>query len=237
VTYERSRFPQLVVANTRCGILVEAAKSTMAFKSNNSTTWLAQVGLGGIGLFLGLVVLLHFVEREFSPVRRSVSEYALGEHGYLMNIAFFLLGSGTGALALGPHRGSNPGHGLPSALLGGSAALIIVAGVINADPSTGEVATTTAGLVHRGVVLIAMIGVLVAAFVLAKRFKRDSCWRASARVALTWAVIMLASMVVHLSTVETEVAGLMQRIYVVVVIGWLLFVANLLRVVTWQHVT
>jgi len=207
----------------------------MASKSDNSDTWLTGFGLGGISLFFILVVLLHFMEAEFSPVSRSVSEYALGDYGYLMNIAFFLLGVGNGALALGLNRRNNPGHRIPSVLLATATTMVVIAGVFNVDRSTGEAPTTILGLVHKGTVVIAMSAVLVAAFVLARRFKRDPRWRASARVALWWAFVMLAFMMVHLATVETQVAGLLQRIYVAVVIGWLLYMANLLRVVTRQH--
>ena len=56
--------------------------------------------LTGIGLFVVIVLLLHFVEPEFDPSRRFVSEYALGDQGYLMNLAFFMFSAGNGTLAI-----------------------------------------------------------------------------------------------------------------------------------------
>lgn len=42
--------------------------------------------------FLGLLVLLHFLEPEFDPRWRMISEYELGRYGYLMSLAFFCWG-------------------------------------------------------------------------------------------------------------------------------------------------
>ena len=118
------------------------------YKSINGTTWFARVGLGGVGFFLVFVLLLHFLETEYNPVSRFVSQYALGDYGYLMNIAFILLGIGTANLAIGLNRDSNPGHRIASALLGVSATMIIVAGLFNPDPSLPEIPSTTSDLVH-----------------------------------------------------------------------------------------
>jgi hypothetical protein len=207
----------------------------MASDSVRGNNWPARIGLGGICSFLVLVVVLHFVESEFSPISRFVSEYALGDYGYLMNIAFFLLGVGTGSLALGLRRDVWSGHSEASALLGIAAAMVIIAGMFNSDPSTQEVPISTTGLVHEVAVLIGMIAVLGAAVVLAIRLGHDSSSQSSARVALVWAVVLAASMIVHLVTRETELAGMLQRIYVGVVLGWLVSAANLLRVSTEEN--
>lgn len=46
-------------------------------KPKQGTTLLAQAALGGIGLFAVIVVLLHFLETEFNPISRHVSDYAI----------------------------------------------------------------------------------------------------------------------------------------------------------------
>ena len=107
--------------------------------------------------------------------------------------------------------------------------------MFNSDPSTQEVPISTTGLVHEVAVLIGMIAVLGAAVVLAIRLGHDSSSQSSARVALVWAVVLAASMIVHLVTRETELAGMLQRIYVGVVLGWLVSAANLLRVSTEEN--
>jgi len=39
--------------------------------------------------FLAILAALHFLEPEFDPSWRMISEYALGRHGWLMSLAFF----------------------------------------------------------------------------------------------------------------------------------------------------
>lgn len=48
--------------------------------------------------FLVLLAALHFLEPEFDPSWRLISEYELGEYGWLMSLAFFCLGGSTLAL-------------------------------------------------------------------------------------------------------------------------------------------
>lgn len=209
--------------------LVNLLRHTLVF--NNHTRRLANAALVCIGFFLILVLLLHFLETEFDPVSRFISEYVLGDYGYLMNTAFFVLGIGIGLLAIGMSLDLNPGHKIASRLLGVSAVSIILAGIFNADPSTSDGPTTTTGTIHLAAVGSTTLTGLVAAFVLASRFKQDSRWRQSARLAFWWAVVMFVTASIQAATTGTDVAGLLQRISVIVVIGWVLYVANLLRLV------
>lgn len=52
------------------------------------------------GLAVGLVVLLHFLESEFDPSWRVLSEYSLGRYGVLMRAAFLAWGTGGIAVAV-----------------------------------------------------------------------------------------------------------------------------------------
>jgi hypothetical protein len=44
--------------------------------------------------FLGILFLLHFLEPEFNPLWRMISEYELGRFGWMMRLAFFCWGLG-----------------------------------------------------------------------------------------------------------------------------------------------
>jgi len=52
------------------------------------------------GLAAGLVVVLHFLEPEFDPSWRMLSEYSLGRYGVLMRAAFLAVGTGVIAVAV-----------------------------------------------------------------------------------------------------------------------------------------
>jgi len=62
------------------------------------TTVAAFYALGATALAVGIVVLLHFLEPEFDPSWRMLSEYSLGRYGALMRVAF--LAGGTGVIAV-----------------------------------------------------------------------------------------------------------------------------------------
>lgn len=60
----------------------------------------ARIGLASAVLFLVLLTILHFIEPEFDPSRRMISEYELGHFGWLMSLAFFSLGVSVFAMLL-----------------------------------------------------------------------------------------------------------------------------------------
>jgi hypothetical protein len=60
----------------------------------------ALYALGAIALSVGLVALLHFLEPEFDPAWRMLSEYSLGRYGGLMRVAFTAAGTAVIATAV-----------------------------------------------------------------------------------------------------------------------------------------
>ncbi len=58
----------------------------------------AGLAFGLVAGFLILLIALHFLEPEFDPSWRWISEYELGRYGWMMSLAFVLWGGG--ALAL-----------------------------------------------------------------------------------------------------------------------------------------
>ncbi len=64
------------------------------------STIAAVYSLGAIALSVGLVVLLHYLEPEFDPSWRMLSEYSLGRYGVLMRVAFIAGGTSVIAVAV-----------------------------------------------------------------------------------------------------------------------------------------
>jgi len=54
----------------------------------------AQITIVAASLFVVLLGLLHLLEPEFDPKWRLISEYELGNYGWLMRIAFYSLAAG-----------------------------------------------------------------------------------------------------------------------------------------------
>ena len=53
----------------------------------------SRLAVGCAALFAALLIALHFLEPEFDPLWRMISEYELGAVGWLMRIAFFAWGA------------------------------------------------------------------------------------------------------------------------------------------------
>jgi Protein of unknown function (DUF998) len=77
----------------------------------NPRYW-ACTALAAVVVFLMLLAALHFLEPEFDPSKRLISEYELGRYGWIMSLAFFSLGFGvlatlrsTGKASIGARGG------------------------------------------------------------------------------------------------------------------------------------
>lgn len=68
------------------------------------TTVSTVYSLGATALAVGLMVLLHFLEPEFDPSWRMLSEYSLGLYGMLMRAAFLAMGTAVIAVAVALSR-------------------------------------------------------------------------------------------------------------------------------------
>jgi hypothetical protein len=60
----------------------------------------ARTAVGLAAAFLTILFLLHFLEPEFDPSWRMISEYEIGRYGWLMTLAFFSWGGSVLALLI-----------------------------------------------------------------------------------------------------------------------------------------
>jgi hypothetical protein len=65
----------------------------------NARSW-ARTALAAVVVCLSLLAALHFIEPEFDPSKRLISEYELSRYGWVMSLAFFSLGIGTNGVSL-----------------------------------------------------------------------------------------------------------------------------------------
>jgi hypothetical protein len=142
-------------------------------------------------VFLGLVLLLHVIEADISPRWRTVSEYALGGFGWVMDSAFVVMGFGALLLAAALWRRLDS----RSARLG--AALVGVWGICSGvsaffpTDSSMEIAnqhTTPTGVIHSAFGGIGILSLLVAVTVTARPLRRHAPSRPARRV-VTWTTV------------------------------------------------
>jgi hypothetical protein len=149
----------------------------------------AGVALGASATFVVVLVGLHGLKPEIDPSWRFISEYAIGEHGWLMSAAFLALALAHAALAVALWSELRTvGGRIGLALLLVSASGLVMAGVFPTDPiTTSPEAMTVRGKLHNvgGTLGMAMP---FAAAVVSWWLRRRPAW-APVRGRVSWAAI------------------------------------------------
>lgn len=206
---------------------------------NGSVTWCARAAIVGTVLFFVIMYIVFlFVQPELNPLHRWGSEYAVGRMGWLMKGAFFCWGVGLFALALaiarGLDRAARSKVGIAFLVVG--AAGIFSSGVFDTDlqipsddpsrrwtvpPATDE------GIGHIVSGLVGLPSLMIGAGFISRRLRIAGRLRGRYRWvrALAWLnpVAFLTSIMVF---GPLGLAGLGQRIFLLVLFSWVILVAR-----------
>ncbi|AWP27663.1 DUF998 domain-containing protein [Paenibacillus sp. Cedars] len=183
------------------------------------------------GLFVLLLSSLHLLEPEFDPTWRFISEYALGDFGWMMHLAFGLLALAqiSVAITIFPHIRTVTGY-IGLVILGISAIGIIIAGIFVTDPITVSPDDATfSGSMHS---IGAMLDYTpVAALLISLSLSRLDVWRPMKRVLLTSAIIAIVAMLLFVLQIPQDgqfgpgvLAGMFGRFLILADIAWLTIV-------------
>ncbi len=189
-------------------------------------------------LFLVLFLVLHFIEPEFAPSWRMVSEYATGNYGWVMMLAFLCLSISCVTLfiairsSLGT-RGGKIGLGfLLATAVGLVAAACFPTDPITAPPSSG----TIHGMLHGVASIIGIPGLPIAAMLISFSLALNPAWSQAKRSVVLAAHFTWISLVLTILTVAIMLplaggfgphvwVGWLNRLVMVAYSGWLLTVA------------
>jgi hypothetical membrane protein len=161
-----------------------------------------------------VLIVLHILEPEFDPRFRFMSEYALGDYGWLMTTTFFALGLAPLAAAIGLRavnqlsRSTRIGLGL----LVVAAMFIWLAGVFRDS------------IPHLLAGVVAFPSMVMAVLLLSWTFRRAAGWQTIYRVTLLIALGMLAML--FLMVGDLGMPGLQQRIFIFLFLLWLSIVVH-----------
>jgi hypothetical protein len=171
--------------------------------------------------FVVLLAALHFIKPELDPSWHFISEYAIGEYGWIMVLAFLSLALGYVSMfvALRSQLRSIAGR-IGLALLLVSALGLIIAAIFTTDPITvSENAVTTEGTLHNlgGTLGIAMP---FAAVLIGWKLARNQAW-SSARRPLLWATgLALVAFLVSFVSLSVMVSRSGGEFGPDVLVGW-----------------
>lgn len=202
----------------------------------------ARLSVATAAVALVLLALLHLLRPELDPSWQPISEYALGEHGWIMTLAFLAWGLSAIGLfvAIRSQTRTVGGRiGLGFLLIG--AAGPILAAVFPADPiTTPPDALTTNGTLHSLGAVLGGNSLPIAAALLTWSLTRSKASWSSVRRRLVWATVLAwaglivfsVSMAILLprggGQLGPEVAvGWQNRFMVVTYLAWLAIAAGL----------
>jgi hypothetical protein len=181
----------------------------------------ALLSFAGAATFAVLLAALHLIKPQLDPSWHFISEYAIGDYGWMMVVAFLSLALSYLSLfvAIRSHLRTILGRiGLTLLLL--SALGLIIAAIFTTDPITvSEDELTTEGTVHNmgGTLGIAMP---IAAGFIGWRLARNPAW-SSARRPLLWATgLALVAFVVSFVSLGVMVSQSGGKFGPEVLVGW-----------------
>jgi len=191
----------------------------------------ALVSIFSGALFVLLLCSLHLLQPEFDPTWRFISEYALGDFGWMMHLAFGLLALAQISIAITifPHIRTVTGY-IGLVILGISAIGVIIAGIFVTDPiSVSPDDATFSGSMHS---IGAMLDYTpLAALLISLSLCRLDVWRPMKRVMLTIAMIAIVAMLVFVLQIPQDgqfgpevLAGMFGRFLILAEITWLIVV-------------
>ena len=178
------------------------------------------------GICAGLILILHFVEPEYDPSWRMISEYSLGRHGWLMRVAFIAMAISPAAIcvALWPFGGAWT-IGLALVALGAFGAAFV-----DADPiTTPRESVTPVGRAHSVLGSLCIVGFPIAATLAGLGVADVLGWMLAVTSAVPWAGLvwfLAVSASAHGGAGSPEVrVGWPDRVCLVGYLAWVVLAA------------
>lgn len=210
-------------------------------KFTNTQMYLGIAGMLGPVIFGITTIILGLFQPGYRHIQKTVS--ALGEAGSsnpaIQSANFYLFGFLIMGLAFGLYRGINQGQGnkIGYLLLGifGLVALIL-SGVFPADE--GGATITFSGTAHQVVSGIGFPTGIASIFFIRKEMMRDKSWLDLAKYSLITGYVAIPLFIFFGSQISNpdaplfEIAGLLQRVFIITLFQWFFVIGNRLRLLS-----
>ena len=133
----------------------------------------AGLGFAAVALSAVLFAALHVLQADrVNPIRRTISEYALGENGWMFDVGVIGLAVGSALVLFALVRA-----GLLGRLSGGSVSLatwsVTLLVVVAFEKTNWSIGPSVGGTIHRYASLAAFLALPAAALALGRRWRRD----------------------------------------------------------------
>jgi hypothetical membrane protein len=167
-----------------------------------------------IAYFVIVLIVLHILESEFDPRFRFMSEYALGDYGWLMTTAFFALGLAPLLAAIGLRNVYQPSRSLLIGL-----GLLVIVGIF-----IWLAGIFRDSIPHLLASVVVFPSIVMAVLLLSWEFRRSPGWQTIYRLAVFTGLAMLA--IFLLMVADVGMPGLQQRVFIFLFLLWLSIVVH-----------
>jgi hypothetical protein len=178
---------------------------------------------------IAAIIGVHFLRPDDDPLSSPISQYAVGRFGFVMNAALFLWGVAGWALAFGLSRGVSPPVRSPAGLvlLVVFGAGLVVASFFPMDVPFRPRDPTPTGATHLFAASVATLLFPFAALLWAGSFRSDELWLPFYPFAHRLGLVILAAMpiVFAFGNFYFALFGLVQKIYALLVLAWMIATA------------
>ena len=198
--------------------------------SNASSISLATGALACFSIASLGLLLMHFLRADYQLASHMISDYAVGEFGWVMTAVFVTWSVGMALLlsALLLAEPSSLARKLGALLLGITSVGLLVSAAYRTD--LPDLPDTHEGNVHTISFLVNIVCMLVAIPLLSFGFGKKSSLQSFRPVALALALAVVLTFLLQFFTLRKGMPyGLTNRLFVVVLLSWLMCTAARLR--------
>ena len=179
------------------------------------------------------LLVMHVLRPDYPPAIHMVSEYAVGQYGWVMTTCFLAMAGGCLMLLLGLAR-SGPGSFLAwvgTLLLALPSVGLVISALFPMD-GTGAPSTRT-GEIHDISFLVNVVSIFLTTVLLAAGFGSSPRWRSAQRTAVILSSLVVLAFVLQILTIQWRASfGLANRFFVVVLSTWFFAISMRLRRMT-----
>jgi hypothetical protein len=182
---------------------------------------------------IAAIIGVHFLPRVDDPLSSPISQYAVGRFGFVMTAALYLWGIAGWALAVGLSRGVSPPvrsrAGLVLLVVFGAG--LVVASCFPMDVPFRPRDPTPTGAIHLFAASVSTLLFPFAALLWARSFRSDEPWLPFYPFAHRLGLVLLVAMPIVFAIGQFYFAlfGLVQKIYGLLVLAWIMASAIRLR--------
>lgn len=192
------------------------------------------------GASLVMLLLLHFVRPDLDPLNRVLSEYSLGDSGWLGRAWFFMLALACASLCFGLVKSVNSiFETVGAALLSLGVINLVLAGIFPMD-AAGAIQPTTSGIIHGIAGMIGISSLILSSLILGWTLGKRTQW---AYVRTPLVIFSLATLVADIGMTaaaissgfgqqggpsEANLLGLWNRLLMISFTGWVMTASSAL---------